>query len=87
MDKIKKEIEKRAPEEDAYIELFYEWDEEDFNERYIGQFKSDEDMARYILDEEPVSIPTYIKVDIEVTANNLMSSEYKEYDRYYFRTY
>ena len=70
---------------DAYIELIDD-DLEDFEEAYQGDWKSDEDFVEDLLSDIGVlpNLPSYIHIDWERTANDVMM-DYSEENGYYFR--
>jgi antirestriction protein len=60
---------------------------EDVEEAYQGQYSSDEDFVMQLLDELgsiPQDLPSYIHIDWEATADEVMM-DYFEMDGYYFR--
>ena len=73
----------------AYCHCFGEWNENDFNERYRGEYDSWEHMAEELLEETgelnriPESLRYYF--DYEKYANDLrIGGDFTEHDGYYF---
>ena len=74
---------------DAYIELVgEEYAEVDsLEESYQGEWESDEDFVQELLestDDLPENLPSYIHIDWEGTARDIMY-DYSEVNGYYFR--
>lgn len=73
---------------DAYLSNFsHDADFEDAQEAYQGQYNSDIDFVMDLLDscgDIPQDLPSYICIDWEATARNIMY-DYFEADGYYFR--
>jgi len=60
---------------------------ESFSDCYFGEFDSDEDFAQTTLEQDgsiPENLPSYIYIDWETTARNLMY-DYMSSNGYYFR--
>lgn len=73
----------------AYIYCFGEWNENDFQDRYRGEFRSWEDMAEELLEEtgELDQIPENLRYyfDYEKYANDLrLGGNLTEHDGYFF---
>ena len=74
---------------DAYIELVgEEYAEVDsLEESYQGEWESDEDFVQELLESTgdlPENLPSYIHIDWEGTARDIMY-DYSEVNGYYFR--
>jgi hypothetical protein len=70
----------------AWLDLDHN-DFDDFEEAYQGCYGDDEDFAQELcedLGEVPRDFPSYIHIDWERTANDLMQ-DYEESNGYYFR--
>ena len=72
----------------AYIDLGIGNDDlDDFEEAYQGEWKTDEDFVRDLIEdtgELPKDLPGYIHIDWEATAIDIMM-DYSENYGYYFR--
>lgn len=73
----------------AYMACFDKWDEDDFNDRYRGEFRSWEDMAEQLLDEtgELESIPEHLRYyfDYGAYARDLrLGGDFVEHDGHFF---
>ena len=73
----------------AYASNFlYKSDLEHFEESYQGEYASDENFTRELLESSgiiPDDLPIYIHIDWEATAKDIMM-DYFEVDGYYFRS-
>ncbi len=76
----------------AYMELFGEWNEDQCNERYQGEYRSDEDYAEDqcescgTLESIPENLRWYF--DFEKFARDMrMNGEFTEENRHYFANY
>ena len=76
----------------AYLDLGHditEIENGDFEEAYQGRYSSDEDFVEELLIETgdlPENLPSYIHIDWEATARDIMM-DYEEENGYYFRSY
>ena len=70
---------------DAFINVFGEWDESKFNDKYLGYFEDYYDLAKYFIDCGCIEIPPEIKnyFDYESYGRDLSYDLY-EFDGYYF---
>lgn len=76
----------------AYMALFDEWNEDDFDERYSGQYDSFTDLAEQLLDDtgELEAIPENLRYyfDYEKYGRDLqLGGDFCEHDGHYFRNY
>ena len=73
---------------DAYIALgIGDEDLSNFEEAYVGEYASDEAFTQELLEEVgdiPQDLPTYVHIDWEATARDIMY-DYSEEEGYYFR--
>lgn len=73
----------------AYCSLFGEWDEDDFQDRYSGEFEDDEDFAYELIEScgDLQGIPDHIAryFDYVAFARDLMCGDYTSEDGHYFR--
>ena len=76
----------------AYLDLGHditEIENGDFEEAYQGRYSSDEDFVEELLIETgdlPNDLPSYIRIDWEATARDIMM-DYEEENGYYFKIY
>ena len=75
---------------EAYVECFGEWDEDDFQDRYAGEYRSLQDLAEQLvddlgyLDQMPEHLRYYF--DYEKFANDLRcGGEYTNHGDFWFR--
>lgn len=76
----------------AYMALFDEWNEDDFDERYSGQYDSFTDLAEQLLDDtgELEAIPENLRYyfDYEKYGRDLqLGGDFCEHNGHYFRNY
>ena len=74
---------------DAYKYIVGEdyYKEEEADEAYQGEHESDEDFVQNLIEdcgELPKDLPTYIHIDWELTARDIMM-DYSEHNGHYFR--
>ena len=89
-----KEIEEMAEDKNwdigavrAYMDLRIEDNLDNFEEAYCGEWNSDEDFVRNLLDDIgtiPDDLPGYVHIDWESTARDIMM-DYSEECGHYFR--
>ena len=67
----------------AYVALFGEWDQKDFEERYRGEYSSWTTLSEEILDEIPEHLRGYF--DYEAYGRDLrLGGDFVEHDGHYF---
>ena len=73
----------------AYLSLFGEWNRQDFEDKYYGEFSSPEEFAREwaaLNGFNPDELPYWIHIDWEATARDLLCDPFcAEGDHYFFR--
>lgn len=69
----------------AFVNVFEEWDESKFNDKYLGYFEDYYDLAKYFIDCGCIEIPPEIEnyFDYDAYGRDL-SFDFSEYDGYYF---
>ena len=70
---------------DAWLTLNGSDDLDDFEEAYIGEFRSPSDMAQDYLEWEGQNVDCRIAIDWRETADNLLAHEVEQVGDFYFR--
>jgi antirestriction protein len=73
----------------AYVEYYGDWNEEEFCERYAGEWSNDVAFAENLAEESGMfeAVPAHLRyyIDMEAWARDLMLCDYTEVDGFYFR--
>ena len=70
---------------EAFVKIFREWDEDKYNEHYLGYFEDYSDLGRYYADCGCIEIPENLRCyfDYEAYGRDI-SYSFSEYDGHYF---
>lgn len=68
----------------AYVDEFGIDTLSNFSDTYLGKFMHAEDFVTFMLDERGVTLPAFVAIDYDATADMLFSEGYTELCGYYF---